>query len=624
MPLRGLLHKLLYIICTGCFILLSFNASSQVRDTTKAAPKRQRFLHNIFQQAKNAVTVSKKGSADTSTVINTKSEIPFRQYHGKIIRHIYTREFGFEKTFTDTTKRIAYFGTRILNALHTDTRDWVIRNNLFIKEYSELNAYLLGDNERYLRSLNFIQDARILVRPVPGALDSVDVEVITKDLFTITGGIDVNGIQRVRAKLGENNLFGMGQRLQFTALVDKNRRPNSGYEILYTKNSIGNTFINATVGYTLINTGSSDGAEDEKALYFRMDRQLVSPYSHMAGGLEVSYNHSENFYRKPDSLFYNYRYNLYDLWAGYNLGVTKLLNSKNLIRDRSFIALRYLRNHFVERPYQIGENFDPLYNSRQALLAEFTLFRQDFYKTNYIYGFGTTEDIPYGFNIALTGGWYKQLKLERPYAGINANYFVATKKGEFMQYFLRTGDFFNKKRSEDANILVGTNMYSRLYLYRSLKIREYIRFSFTKQFNRVTFEPLRIDNPYGLQSFRSDSALGKQRLSLYAETFAFTKYKIFGFQLAPFIFSDFSLLTPEKEKFNKSDLFYGLGGGLRTRNENLVFGTIELRLIYFPNTAEKSNSFKISFRSNIRFRFTSRYIRPPDIIQLNVGDEYIF
>lgn len=604
--------------------MLSVNASSQVHDTTKTAPKRVRFFHNIFQQVKNAVTVSKKDSTNKSTVINTKSEIPFQEYNGKIIRHIYTREFGFEKTFTDTSKRIAYFGTRILNALHTDTRDWVIRNNLFINEYSELNAYLLGDNERFLRSLNFIQDARILVRPVPGSKDSVDVEVITKDLFTITGGLDVNGIKRVRAKLGENNLFGMGQRLQLTTLVDKNRQPSFGYEILYTKSSIGNTFINATAGYTLINTGRSDGAEEEKALYFRMDRQLVSPYSHMAGGLEVSYNHSENFYHKPDSLFYNYRYNLYDVWAGYNLGITKLLNGKDKIRDRSFIALRYLRNNFVKKPDQVGENFDPLYNSRQALLAEFTLFRQDFYKTNYIYGFGTTEDIPYGFNIALTGGWYKQLTLQRPYAGINANYFVASKKGEFIQYFLRTGDFFSKHGSQDASVLIGTNMYSRLFLYRNLKIREYIRFSFTKQFNRVTFEPLRIDNPYGLQSFSSDSALGKQRVSLYAETFAFTKYKIFGFQLAPFIFSDLSLLTPENKKFSKSDLFYGIGGGLRTRNENLIFGTIELRLIYFPNTAERNTPFKISFRSNIRFRFTSRYIRPPDVIQLNVGDEYIF
>ena len=429
------------IILAGCLLLYSNTASSQ--DTTEAESKPRAFFHNIFKQVMDAVTVSKKDTTVAVTVLNTKSEAYFQRYHGKIIRHIITQELGFEKTFTDTTQRIKYFGTRILNALHTDTKDWVMRANLFFRENSELNAYIMSDNERYLRSLNFIQDARILVKPIRGISDSVDIQVITKDLFSITGGLDVNGIQRVRVKAAENNLFGMGQGLQLTALADKSRKPGFGYEVLYTKNSIANTFINGTIGYTLINTGRSSGAEEEKAFYVRLDRALISPYTKLAGGLEVSYNHSENFYQKVDSLFYNYRYNLYDLWGGYNLGVTKLMNSKNRIRDRSFIALRYLRNNFVKRPEQIGENFDPLYNSRQFLLGEFTIFRQDFYKTNYIYGFGTTEDIPYGFNIALTGGWYRQLQLDRAYAGINANYFVVTKSGAFLQYILQTGGFRN-------------------------------------------------------------------------------------------------------------------------------------------------------------------------------------
>jgi len=37
-------------------------------------------------------------------------------------------------------------------------------------------------------------------------------------------------------------------------------------------------------------------------------------------------------------------------------------------------------------------------------VGQFTFFRQDFYKTNYIYGFGTTEDVPQGYNVAVTFG----------------------------------------------------------------------------------------------------------------------------------------------------------------------------------------------------------------------------
>lgn len=607
--------NLLFFTLAWCFLSISYTASSQ--DSTEEEESRSRiFLHNIFKQVKDAVTAGKKDSAVSALVLNVKSETDFNRYNKRIIRHITTKELGFERAFADTSNRIKYFGTRVLNALHTDTRSWVIRANLFFSENSVLNPYLLADNERYLRSLNFIQDARILIKTVRGSRDSVDVEVITKDLFSITGAIDINGIQRIRARLAENNLMGAGQGIQYTALVDKSRRPVYGYEVLYSKNSIANTFINGTIGYTLINTGRSDGAEDEKAIYARLERPLFSPYSKLAGGLEISYNHSENYYNKPDSQFYNYRYNLYDVWGGYNLGVTKLLKSKNTIRDRSFIALRYLRNHFVEVPFQVGDKFDPLYNTRKAVLSELTLFRQDFYKANYIYGFGTTEDIPYGYNIALTGGWYKQLSLERPYAGVNANYYIITHRGEFMQYIVQAGGFRNHGW-EDASILLGANMFSKLYYYNNWKIREHVKFSYTQQFRRVTYEQLRLDNPYGLDYFSTDSLRGKRRATFYAETVIFLKRKVFGFQVAPFTFANLSLLTPEKVALNKSDLYTGIGGGIRTRNENLIFGTIELRMIYFPRKGDSNNFFKISVQSNLRFRYNSRYIKAPDILQLN-------
>src|SRR5690606_25609156 len=109
---------------------------------------------------------------------------------------------------------------------------------------------------------------------------------------------------------------------------------------------------------------------------------------------------------------------------------------------------------------------DPIYNNKKGVLGEFTFFRQEFIKTNYIYGFGTTEDVPYGYNVALAGGWFKQLDLGRPYAGINANRYVYTDKGEFFQYFLRTGVYFNKRRWEDAGVLAGVNFYSKLYRFK--------------------------------------------------------------------------------------------------------------------------------------------------------------
>lgn len=611
--------KMQAFFLAGILMLFSQTVFAQDKDSVRSRPRVSVFFNNIFTQVMHAVTVSKKDSVIKATVLNTKSEQPFQRYEGKIIRNILTDALGFDRSFTDTTNRIRYLGARIMNRMHTDTRAWVIRNNLFFSEGSVLNPYLMSDNERFLRSIDYIQDARILILPIMGKRDSVDVLVVTKDLFSISGGIDVSGINRVKIKAAENNLMGMGQRVQLTTLVDSKRKPSFGYEFLYTQNSIAHSFVNASIGYTVINTGPSTGTEEEKAFYINAQRDLVSPYSHLAGGLIISYNQSENFYRKPDSFFYKYRYNVYDGWIGYNLGITKLLKSNNSIRDRSFLAFRYMRTHFNEVPEQVGEAYDRIYNSKQALLAEFTLFRQNFYKTNYIYGFGTTEDIPYGINVALTGGWYKQLQLARPYAGINANHYMAADNGSFMQSFFRSGVFWDKGRMEDVRILMGANFFSKIYYYQTQKIREYLRFSYTRLINRITTEPLRIDNQFGLQSFSSDSALGNQRLSLYAETFMFTNYKLFGFRMAPFAFTDISWLSSRQGR-GLTGFYSGLGGGVRTRNENLIFGTMELRFIYFPTRAEKYNGFKISFNSNIRFRYSTRYVKAPDIIQVNSDD----
>lgn len=616
------MNKKYFHIIFAFFCVLLFTQLIHGQETKKQPRKRKQFIHNIFTRIKSSITVSKPDSAINATIINTKSEIPFNEYNGKVIRSISTEELGFEKIFTDTSKRINYYGTRILNALHTDTYDWVIRDNLFIKKGSRLNPYMLSDNERYLRSLEFIQDARIVVKPVKGSKDSVDIVVITKDLFSITGSADIGGFERQRLTAAETNLAGAGQKVQVTTLRDMNRRPVFGYDFLYSKNSIAHSFITGTAGYSRINSDRT-GRDNVETAYLLLSRPLISPYSRVAGGLELRFNKSENLYREPDSLFRNYKNASFDAWAGYNIGVKKLLEN-NKSRNRTFVAIRYVKNDFSQTPIQFSKGYNTLFNNIHAVLGEVTFFKQEFYKTNYIYGFGTTEDVPYGYNIAFTGGWYKQLDLARPYFGINANKYVASERGKFTQYYVRTGSFINKGKAEDVSLLVGGSLYSRLYLFRHFKMRQYLQYSYTRLFNRVIYDPVQINNAFGLRNFRADTLRGTQRISMYAESIFFAKLKLFGFQLAPFGFTAATLLTGQDYIFKRSDIFTGIGGGLRTRNVNLVFATAEVKFIYFPRKAQNMNAFQVSFNSNIRFRYNSNYIRSPEIIQLNREDANSF
>ena len=585
------------------FLFTGFGLLAQERPSPSETTKKK---HSVFKTALDAVRIDSAAAAENAATTE-KAELPFTPYNGKGVRAIEVRVIGINRNFADTLAVQNAGEKTFLEKLHRNTREWAIRDNIFLRPKEALNAYVLADNERYLRSLPFIQDARIFVIPVKGEPDSVDLLVITKDLFSITGEINDFSTSRIKAKGGDVNVAGTAQKIFVSTLWEKGRSPALGYELLYGKNNLFHTFINATTSYSTIHPNLDDGAEDERAIYGMLERPLVSQYSHFAGAITLAKNKSTNAYQKADSLYYHYNYSTFDSWIGYNIGLKKLM-SQNLRQDRKFISIRYFQNQFTERPFQVSGQYDFRYDNKKALLAQFTFFRQHFYKTNYIYGFGSPEDLPHGYNVSFTTGWFRQADLKRPYAGVDANRYVYSNKGDFIQYFLKAGSFFYKGTMNDASLLAGVGMFSRVFYINDVKIRQYVNFSYTKLFNRLGLDPLSINNPFGVRYFSSDSARGDQRISLHTETNSFLHYKILGFKFGPFAFADMSLLTPENEPFSKSDAFWGLGGGLRTRNEQLVFGTIELRLAWFPRKIDQ-NSFKLTLTGNLRFRYNSTYIK---------------
>ena len=219
-----------YIVSFCMFLYLLTNplshVFSQTKDSTeKNNPQKSTYILKIFHKAVKSITVD---SSSLKEVINSKIEQQYLPYEGKIIRHILVKEYGFEKTFTDTSKVIKYYAKKFINHIHANTREWVIRNNLFIKEKTTLNANLVADNERYLRSLEYIHDVRIMVAKINNEPDSIDLVVITKDFLSITVELNDLNKNRFKAKIGDANIMGSAQKVQFTSLVESSRNPQFG------------------------------------------------------------------------------------------------------------------------------------------------------------------------------------------------------------------------------------------------------------------------------------------------------------------------------------------------------------------------------------------------------------
>lgn len=548
------------------------------------------------------------------TVMDEKSEAAYKRYEGRIIRKITITHIGFERNIDDTTRyKVVNDITRIANSLHSTTKTQVIRNNLFIKAGKPLDPYKLADNERYLRDLNFILDARIVVKPVRGNRQLVDIEVFTRDVFSLGGSFNPRSTSSYRFRIYDANISGQGQGIQFNGVVDTDRDPPFGYQLLYTKNSIRGSFVNASVAYTQINSGSSYGFENEHAVFVKFDRPLVSPYTRWAGGMEWSRNWSTNVFIKPDTSFRKYTYTIKDFWIGYNIGI----KNKTENRNRHFVAIRTFNQRFSEQPIQDSESMNPIYNNRTSILGSFTFYNQNFYRTKYVYGFGRTEDVPYGRRITLLAGQIKQFGYSRPYFGVEFEKSVFGKKGDFHEYSLRAGGFKNNSELEDVALLASVSLFRKLVPWKGVKIRQSASIGYSAILNQNFSLPLRINNEFGINRFENDSLVGTQRLGMSLETLLFIRPSLFGFNFAPFAFTQMAMIAPKNEPLFRQKAYFGLGGGIRTRNENLIFGTIELRFFYFPLIVEDLSHFRVTLSSNLRVKYTSEFVKAPAFISYN-------
>ena len=107
---------ILFYLTISCNVLAQGRQDSiDLLDNLNFLPKNT-LLHNIFQDAMNSMRRSPGDTA--SNVLLVKSEQTFMKHEGKFIRNIVVQRFGFERTFTDTSNRITFVGTKILNALH--------------------------------------------------------------------------------------------------------------------------------------------------------------------------------------------------------------------------------------------------------------------------------------------------------------------------------------------------------------------------------------------------------------------------------------------------------------------------------------------------------------------------
>ena len=599
---------------TFCFLIFLFSSFIQLT------------AQDTFFLAKKKGLLGKLGkslSVSSPDIAPQKIENPFLKFRGKVIRYIDQVPLDFESNVNDTFRIRKNLGTRIARMLHRNSRDRTISNSLFFREGDILYPYLLADNERYLRQLVYLQDARILVDYAENSTDSVDVVVLTKDVFSIGGSLNVNNIKTSNAELSDENFEGTGSKLLIGASYDANRKPQIGLAAEMIKRNIRGSFVDWTTSFRNYYTAFASQQNEEMSFLSRLEKPLVTPYIPSTGAIEASFHlaknkYPQNFSDSDYAKFFRYSYFDLDGWFGYSVDSKRMIYANKEIRRHRFLALRGFTHQFLTIPDTAKITFDYRFSNYTGTLASLNIFKQTFYKTSYIYGFGRNEDIPEGFSAVFTIGFVNKNAENRPYAGIDYQFAKLTKRGNYCSYTFRVGGFYFRKRFEDVSLLFNRDNFTPLarisgHWYQ----RFFISTGISAEVNPKLNTPLFLNSVYGLPYFDNGLVSADMRATVKTESVFYNTKKILGFGLAPFVFADFSLVKPSKTNLEKSELYSAVGGGIRTRNENLVFGTIELKAYYFPRTNGGMTPFRIELNSGLRFKYRSSFISRPDFIIAN-------
>jgi hypothetical protein len=154
---------------------------------------------------------------------------------------------------------------RSANRLHINTRESTIADRLLFREGDVYQGRLLEETERLLRDTRYLYDAA--VRPVRYADGVVDVEVVTRDVWTLNPGVSFGrkgGESTSGFEIEELNLFGRGSQIN---LKRKNEVDRTIDTIRYIDRQLGSTWWALELEHSNFSDGGAQRLSLERPFY---------------------------------------------------------------------------------------------------------------------------------------------------------------------------------------------------------------------------------------------------------------------------------------------------------------------------------------------------------------------
>lgn len=501
----------------------------------------------------------------------------YQKHNYKVVRNIYFKRLGtFGYSLSDTTRAPRSFLEKAGNSIHIKTHRGRLRNKLLFKRGTLLDPYDLSESERLLRQTEYILDARVLVKEETTTADSVDIIVVTKDVFNYTGSIALNANTGAgRIGLHDNNFLGLGHQFRniYSYGLDSTRLDGKKRPWLYTGSYLIENIYNTYASAQLVYRNENNYQERGLNLY----RDFYTINTKHAGALSIKWYTLPILVRTPDGS--SQRLGLDFTRQDYWLGKSFRLKSYDLgydSRGRIITAGRVIITNYNNAP-----NTD--YQNNALYLGAIGYSYRKYYRDQYLFGFGRTEDIPAGSLISVSAGYEAGALHDRPYVGLKVAHGKYGTNFGYLYFDAQYDSFIRNKRWEQGEFSSELLYFTKLIPVGSWQWRHFIWNRTSWGINRRFGENiLSISRSEGIRGFRAP-ARGTRKFVLNYESSLFTPLSFLGFRLALVNFADVAWISDgnHSNPFN-SKPYQGYGLGIRFRNEFMALSTIQVLIGYYP------------------------------------------
>lgn len=510
--------------------------------------------------------------------MGVNSSLYFIPFSGHKIRNIRIQQLDiFGPTLQDTLKEASSWLEKSGNTIHMKTTEHKLRGQLLFSPGEKVSPLLMAENEKIIRDLPYIQDVAIIITYNSADVNEVDVLVIVKERFEY--GISGNfGSNSSELEIIDQNMFGIGHQLSAKMALDRSNKPYWGGKFNYEITDLGGKFIRTGLGY--IDTYNKRGWNTY------LEKRFIASKEDWAGGVSFERIFSDRFltpyaYTKSDTAA---SYLNSDIWYGKQIKSRAGYSSAGNI----MIAGRYLHQNYFNNIAGSGEN--SFFRNHDFIIGSIGLGKRSLFKNNQIYGYGITEDIPYGRYAEMAIGLDVEKNLTRPYFHFSYSKANILKDGAYFKWQAGIGGFLNNSQIEHGAILLRTNYFSKYVYLNHHPYRFFVNLELLSGINRYQEEYLVINRKFGLRDYFSLDTKGTNRIKLNIESVRFWGWNYSGFRIAHYFYADAAFLSNDIKKILRDDFYTGFGVGIRIHNESLVFNVLEIRLSWLP-FAPKDQAF---------------------------------